>query len=247
MSQSDLEEPRMVWVGPLPAHMRRADETTAPDEIDTREFADRFEVVPPRPRIGLIVGAALVAGVMIGALVPVAVRWATQPTAATAHPRAAIALATAPQALPSPALEPQPPQAEANETPAAPIEASSPPPAPSVETPRPAHKPVARAPRSALASTGRAQASAEGACRLEGSQADYQVCAFPMVAAADHDLQRAYREARNAGVPAEALSADEAAWQRTRETASHRSATELEIAYRTRIAQVEAMATEAPH
>jgi uncharacterized protein YecT (DUF1311 family) len=150
-----------------------------------------------------------------------------------------------PLSLPAPDLAtPQIAAAEA----APPTDAPPPPPtAPeAVQPPRPAHKAVARTAEPARAAPVRV-ASNDAACRLEGSQADYQVCAFPAVAAADHDLQQAYREARSAGVPNDALNADQAAWQRARETASHMSAMELTIAYRTHIAELQAMAREAPH
>jgi uncharacterized protein YecT (DUF1311 family) len=220
--------------------MRRADDPSAGEDPDD-EFVERFEV-PSRPRIGLIVGAALTAGVMIGASVPFAAHWL-----APAHKAPAIAaeVRVSPPRAAQPA-DPQPAQAAAAE-PTAPVDVPSPPTV-APEPSRPAHRAAARAPRPAHAAPIHvAKASVDVPCRLGESQADYQVCAFPMVAAADQDLQRAYREARSAGVPQEQLKADEAAWQQARETASHRSATELEIAYRTRIAHVEALASEAPH
>jgi uncharacterized protein len=90
-------------------------------------------------------------------------------------------------------------------------------------------------------------AHARTSCSLAGSQADYQVCAFPAVAQADQDLKLAYQRAQSAGVPADSLKVDQAQWQSDREMAAHRSAAQLTLAYRDHIARVDALAVEAPH
>jgi len=159
-----------------------------------------------------------------------------------APPIAAEVRTLPPLSLPAPRLAA--PQIAATEP--APAIDALPPPSEALQPTRPAHTTAPHAAEPAKAAAVRV-ASADPPCRLEGNQADYQVCAFPALAAADRDLQLAYREARSAGVPPDALTADEAAWRRARETASHMSAMELTIAYRTHIAEVQALASEAPH
>jgi len=243
MTERDLDQPHMIWTGPLPSHLTRGDEPAAQETFEGDGVGSEAEARPsPLPLIVTFV-AALAVGIAIGAVVP--------PLLHPSHPRAVTAPQPAPKpdftSLPGPPAVPAPSDAAAatvHIVPARP--APLPTPIPSL---RPEHRAIhASAPHdSRQAHKPEASARHAGACRLGDSQADYQVCAFPQVAEADRDLKRAYRQAQSAGVPAEALKADEAAWQPDREIAAHRSATQLAMAYRAHIAKVEALAVEAPH
>lgn len=81
-------------------------------------------------------------------------------------------------------------------------------------------------------------------CRDAGSLAEELVCADAVLAAADRQLSRAYDRALRAGVPSEALQAEQEDWLASREDAALRSPRALGRLYDQRIDELNARADE---
>jgi uncharacterized protein YecT (DUF1311 family) len=78
-----------------------------------------------------------------------------------------------------------------------------------------------------------------------GSPAEQMVCADPRLAAADRDLDRAYRRAMAAGVSPQMLRSEQRDWLAIREDAARRSPRAVANIYAQRIDELNAMADDA--
>ncbi len=249
MTAYDLDQPRMIYMGPLPPHLLRPEEPVEAHEDAPHDPADE----PLRvPMVGTAVaaGVALAVGVAIGAFVPALLHAGHgRPAMATPSLRPAIvAKAEIPQVAPEPAPEPSA-VAPAPVPPPAPIPAAT----PAVEPPRAA---PLRAALAMLVSPASAEAHAlppavrkpaAGSPCTAGSRADLTVCADPEVATADRELKTASQRALRAGNPASTVAGDQIAWLLTREDAARRSPAELASVYRQRIDRMNSLADEPPH
>jgi uncharacterized protein YecT (DUF1311 family) len=133
-------------------------------------------------------------------------------------------------------LQVLPPGAEAAAR-AAPVEAPAAP-APPVEIPGPP-PPLPRVEPSAPPPGRLADGCAAG------SPAEQMVCADPRLAAADRDLNRAYRRAMAAGVSPQMLRSEQRDWLAIREDAARRSPRAVANIYAQRIDELNAMADDA--
>jgi len=240
MTFRDLDEPRMIYTGPLPPHLARADAQVQDDE----SFGEALPAHGQRSWLAFAATAAvaLVTGVAIGAIVT---PWLRADTI------------TAPKAV---VADSRPPAVAAPPTPASVTQPETLPAAPATnpvaELQPPAPAPVTLAPRAALAMLTPAAKPAppvlpanktHAANTCAGSRADRAVCADPIIAAADHDLKQAYQHAIAAGAPAAQLREEQIDWLLAREDAARRSPADLALAYRQRIDQLNNLADEPPH
>ena len=124
---------------------------------------------------------------------------------------------------------------------------------------RNAPRPVATLPASVFPSSpglGRApievdpavapQIAAAQPCAAARSRAAQIVCADPELAAADRDLNSAYRRALRSGVPPEQLRADQRDWLAIREDAARRSPRAVADVYEQRIDELNQIADDGP-
>ena len=233
MTERDLDQPRMIYTGTLPAHFAPADDALDDDVLEPAE--DTPGSIAP---VAIVAAAALAIGVAIGVFIPPLFHGRSSPVSA-AQPPAALAAPAAPVAAAQvPAPEAAPALASASATP----------------------KPVAGKPAKsarprvavALLSPGRAPRAARKAkdadlCPFKGSRADQVTCSNPEIAVAAREMEAAYWRAVGAKAPAEALRSNEVEWRLAREQAASRSPADLAKAYRVRTAQLEFMADEPPH
>lgn len=236
MTAPDFDEPRMIYTGPLPPHLLRARDAAEEPSFDPAAETRRNS---PLLSISAAAAVALVTGVGIGAFLPSLLR----PPQAQAH-RAAPA--ATPPTLRA-AVEPVAPPAEELTNPAV-AQSSAAAEAPPTTAPRAAVAIVA-SPHTFVAVTRERpeHAAAAAPCAKGASVADRVVCADPVVATADRDLQRAYQHAQAAGAPAASLRADEIDWLLFRNEAARRSPADLALAYRQRIDQLNNLADDPPH
>jgi uncharacterized protein YecT (DUF1311 family) len=235
MTAYDLDQPKMIYTGPLPAHLLRSSEGPI-EEVAEAPAAPAFA---GWLRMATAAAVALVAGIAIGAVVPPLLRSAI-PTQVKAAPRTT---SLSPSAMAAPPTEPRLPLA-------APVGANPAAVAPLAAAPQRAALALL-APRLAAATVARPikpeRTPPAAPCAAGASRADLTACADPDVAAADRDLKAAYRRALSAGAPAETAAGDQIAWMLTREDAARRSPAALTSAYRERTAQLNSLAEEPPH
>lgn len=108
-----------------------------------------------------------------------------------------------------------------------------------VVKPKPADKP-----KPALADDGSTRVARNGACALS-DPGEALVCADPRLNQRDRQLQRAYRDAEAAGVPASALRRQQERWRQARAAAARDGSWAVEDVYEARIAELNDLARDA--
>ena len=244
MSTQDFDQPYMVYEGELPRHLRpRAvkpagsrptPQWRAPDDVD-----DEAEDSGGLDWIGLLVLAGVLAlGVAIGVSGTLMLRARKAPPAVAAP--VAFEARLAPSAPPPRAAALPPPSTAMIPQLAAMLE--------------PAVAPAAAAPQATPLRIARAEGPAPRAaparpvrgCSSTGSRADYAVCADPELAAVDLEMRHAYQRALDSGAPQKSLRASQEDWLIVSEVAADRSTADLANAYRRRIVELNALATQDP-
>ena len=241
------DRPHMVYKGSRPRHLPTPafDVDNAGARFDPTDIAGERMRYDAKLAIALSVAGALGLGMGIGV-------WMS-PLLGDSNPFLAPRAETAPLAM-SVILPSTTAPATPDVAPAA-VESLPEEPAISEAAAAPAiPEPTARAadpPRRVKVAAVRAKAPTPtrtaGGCSPDGSRAKVTLCADPGIAAADHDMERAFQRALRSGAPVKVLRADQDAWLNLREKAARRSPGDLAEAYAQRVSDLNALADDPPH